>query len=498
MALCTFDNNYHMFDVTPVENLFIQEFMLKAPGDFIKVYLYGLKQCYYPEYAENSLESFARALELDQEVVVNAFHYWERQGILKILENTEGKFAVQYFNIKDILYNKNLNAENTLYKYRDFNQNLQLIFDKRLLTPQEYLKIYDWLEVLQLPKEVVLMMIRFYISKKGPNISINYLDKIAQQWARDGINTLQKAEEYIESCESCYQDTAAVLKYLGIHRAPTKAELELYKKWRDIWGFSLNAILQACRETTKTSSPSLGYLDKILENFNRLGLKTSQQISQYLENRETIISKIKKVLFELGYKDTTPTPEYQAFYMKWTTQWQLQHEVILIACKQCVRKKLDTSFETVDAVLKRWVEKGLRTKEDIKEYLRIKQKLNEQIQAVLERLGEERPVTSADRKLFLKWTEEWKLPYELILQAAEYSVTAENKISFMNKILYSWHSNGIKTVEEAITDHERHLKGLYLVAQNKPLKKQVDFNRFQQHTYTEEELEFLFEDIENS
>ncbi len=209
------------------------------------------------------------------------------------------------------------------------------------------------------------------------------------------------------------------------------------------------------------------------------------------------MSRIKEVLFELGYKDTTPTPEYQTFYMKWTGQWQLQHEVILIACKQCVRKKLDTSFETVDVMLKRWVEKGLRTKEDIKEYLKRRQKLNEQIQAVLERVGEERSVTPADRKLFLKWTEEWKLPYELILQAAEYSVIAENKLSFMNKILYSWYNSGIRTVEEARTDHERHLKGLYLVAQNKSLKKQVDFSKFEQHTYTDEELEFLFEDIEN-
>ena len=54
-----------------------------------------------------------------------------------------------------------------------------------------------------------------------------------------------------------------------------------------------------------------------------------------------------------------------------------------------MRRKLSTSFEMVDAVLKRWVEKGLRTKEDIKEYLKKKQELNERIQAVLERLGEE-------------------------------------------------------------------------------------------------------------
>ena len=33
---------------TPVENLFIEEFMVKAPGEFVKVYLYGLRFAMYP------------------------------------------------------------------------------------------------------------------------------------------------------------------------------------------------------------------------------------------------------------------------------------------------------------------------------------------------------------------------------------------------------------------------------------------------------------------
>ena len=33
MPLCRFSNTYGMYDVTPVENLFIDEFMLRAPGD---------------------------------------------------------------------------------------------------------------------------------------------------------------------------------------------------------------------------------------------------------------------------------------------------------------------------------------------------------------------------------------------------------------------------------------------------------------------------------
>ena len=207
-----------MFDVTPVENLFIQEFMLKAPGDFVKVYIYGLKQCYHLSQSENTIESFSRALCLETKVVENAFHYWQRQGIMEIKKDDDGRLSIEYLNIKDMLYN-NQSSNKSLYHYKDFNQNLQAIFGKRLLTPQEYLRVYDWIEILNLPAEVVLMMVQFYISKKSSRISINYLDKVAESWARDGINTLQKAEEYIKQYESCYQETIAVLKYLGIHRS---------------------------------------------------------------------------------------------------------------------------------------------------------------------------------------------------------------------------------------------------------------------------------------
>lgn len=498
MSLCSFSESYHMFDVTPVENLFIQEFMLKAPGDFVKVYLYGLKQCYHSSQSEDSIEGFSRALCLENKVVENAFLYWERQGIIKVKKNDGQNLSVEYLNIKDMLYNNKQSSNEALYHYKDFNQNLQSIFGKRLLTPQEFLRVYDWIEILLLPAEVVLMMVQFYISKKGSRISINYLDRVAESWAKDGINTLQKAEEYIEKYESCYQETIAVLKYLGIHRSPSKAELDLYKKWQDFWGFPLNGILEACKETTKIQSPNMGYLDKILENLHKLGLSSQQDIKQYLSSRDSINDKIKDVLFHLGYKNTTPTPEHQALYLKWIDNWNMDHEVVLLACKQSVRRKNKSSLNQVDQLLARWKERGFIKAQDIKNYLKHKKILTNEIRAVLERAGDDRDITAADRKIFTKWTEEWNLSYELILLAAEYSTMAENKLPFINKILNNWYDSGITSVKDAKNDHHRHRQSALGDNQTTTMKKQVDFNQFEQHSYTDEDLEHLFEDIENA
>ena len=37
MPVFGFADKYAMFDATPVENLFIQEYMVRADGDFVKV-----------------------------------------------------------------------------------------------------------------------------------------------------------------------------------------------------------------------------------------------------------------------------------------------------------------------------------------------------------------------------------------------------------------------------------------------------------------------------
>jgi len=497
LSLCRFSESFKIFDITPVENLFIQEFMLKAPGDFVKVYLYGLMQCYQTNTTENNLEAFSHALEMDKSTIENAFRYWDRQGILYFQKDIDGNISVEYYNIKDVLYNKGLDSEKTMYKYKDFNQNLQKIFDTRLLTPQEYLRIYDWIEVLELPMEVVLMMVQFYVSRMGNKVRINYLDKVASTWAREGINTLQKAEEYIQANDACFKDTITVLKYLGIHRSPSQAELDLCRKWKN-WGFKLDSILLACRETTKVQSPTFAYLDKVLANMYNKGIVSAQEVKQYLDTQDDSYSRIKEVYFELGYKNTAPTPAHLNMYEKWTKEYKLDHNMILFGCQQCVLNKT-TSFESLDNQLKEWVSKSLTSVSQVKDYLTGKQATDNEIRAVLERAGDSRAVTDKDRRFYGQWTKTWNMSFEVILLAAEYSIGANDVILYMNQILKGWYDKGINSVSDAKKDHERYLQAKELMNisdKDKGLKKQLDFTKFPQHEYTEEELESLYENIE--
>ena len=64
-----FDDHYAMFDVTPVDNQFIQEYLPGAKGDYVRVYLYGLMRCYHPEESL-SAETMARELKMTEDEVI--------------------------------------------------------------------------------------------------------------------------------------------------------------------------------------------------------------------------------------------------------------------------------------------------------------------------------------------------------------------------------------------------------------------------------------------
>ena len=64
---------------TVVENAFINHYMPKARGDYVKVYLYGLKCCFSPEGCRTDNPAIAEALRISEEDVVKAWQYWEKR-----------------------------------------------------------------------------------------------------------------------------------------------------------------------------------------------------------------------------------------------------------------------------------------------------------------------------------------------------------------------------------------------------------------------------------
>ena len=96
MSLCSFSESYLLLGVTPVENIFIQDYLPHAPGDYVRVYLYGLMQCYHPT-EDMTTERIAHLLDVTEDTVQGAFQYWERQGLVQRVSDNPPSY--QYLNL---------------------------------------------------------------------------------------------------------------------------------------------------------------------------------------------------------------------------------------------------------------------------------------------------------------------------------------------------------------------------------------------------------------
>ena len=145
MAFCSFDDSAALFDATPVENMFITEYMLRAPGDFVKVYLYGLMLCYHNQ-ERMTLTSMARDLDMTEEDVEHAFRYWARNGLVRQVGDNPVSYA--YMNVKQLTLTRAQDPGERLYN-RSFTEEVRRILGDRLTESADYQKYKSLSEVAE-------------------------------------------------------------------------------------------------------------------------------------------------------------------------------------------------------------------------------------------------------------------------------------------------------------------------------------------------------------
>ena len=358
MGLFGFSDQYAMFDTTPVENLFIQEYMLRADGDFVKVYLYGLMQCYHP-VASASLHTIARDLGLETSRVENAYAYWERLGLVRRVCDNPPAYVYENLKQKELMRAQD---DDGLYHYRDFNNSLQAQFGAdRLLHPQDFACVYDWIEGLGLPEEVVLMLVSGQIRSRGKKFLFKSIDKEAKRWADAGVRTIADAEAMTHESSTRMTAVKQIYKKLGKRHGVSEPDEALYMKWTGEWGFEHATILAACDETTK-GVPTFGYLDGILSRMYNEGLKDSHMLQKSLERD----AEVKALLLQLGMRGTAPTADSRSL-LDGFLQSGFEPEAIALASMRVARRggKLDALCKTLDI----WLENGALTLEAAKAYL---------------------------------------------------------------------------------------------------------------------------------
>ena len=353
-----FDERYAMFDVTPVENQFILEYLAGAKGDYVKVYLYGLLCCYHPR-KEMDIASMSRELELTEDVILAAFRYWERRHLVcRISDNPP---AWQFVNIKQL--NLNNMGDGPEQDYARFCREVQSAFDgERELHGSELSACYEWKEDMGLNTEVIILLLKHMSLTRGKNFRIRDAEKTAILLADEKAFTGEDAAAVLGRDEVMVSGLRKVLRKLGMRFNPSDANLNLYRKWREEWNFTQEAIEDAC-DRTGTSTPSLALVDSILEQtYRNSGSKSRKLDRADLEASEEKRTNLKQVLKEIGQYGTA-TPAQQKLYDRMAEMYP--QEIILLAADAAFEAKKPITY--MDRLLTNWSDKGIRTPEAAKQ-----------------------------------------------------------------------------------------------------------------------------------
>lgn len=274
---------YYLID-TPVENMFINEFMPMAPGEYVKVYLYALMYVDLGQDMPNS--EIAHQLGMQEEDVLKAWSYWEKLGVIRKITEGEGNmnYSVEFLNLKGNLYGRHTTdreagdgerspKDGTDILSDDEIRNLYMDIEKtvgRTLNGSEMSEIISWMSDYNASFELVKFAFE-YCTNIGKN-NLKYVAGVVKNWVSKGLSDRLSAEEYLQETSQRYFIYKRIFQALGFKRNPTEDEQRKMDTWIDDMGYSIDTILVACSRTSGISNPNINYVNKILQNWKEQGL----------------------------------------------------------------------------------------------------------------------------------------------------------------------------------------------------------------------------------
>lgn len=321
-------------DFTSVSNVFIDEYMPKANGEFVKIYLHLLRLINSGGEITSmqlSTEAIADKFNMLESDVMRALHYWSDQRLLSLAFNSCGQLSG--IKLESAIYNRyivnNLSFSNTMVQ-DDSKNNEKLIcntlasasgesfsspvpeasgwviptkkkysakeiasfsdderFNQLTFLAQTYLgktlnssdinSILYMLEDLGLGCEFIEYIMETCISTGKRSLA--YIEKQAVEYTKKGISTIEEAKTEEKLKRAIFK---SIYKIFGLApKAPVKRDISFITKWTDEYGFSDEIIIEACNRTmARTHTGSFEYADGILTNWYKHNAKSLTEIKQ--------------------------------------------------------------------------------------------------------------------------------------------------------------------------------------------------------------------------
>lgn len=253
--------------MTPVENLFLEEFMPYAEGQDIKVYLLGLKLAL--DGKSPTPEQLAQRLELEVEDVLASYRYWANQGIVKLIEDDK-QTQIYYLSIRNVYLESNFSRK-TLPTSLEANPYLIEVFrevDNALAVALSESERQQLIPFLQLhPVSPDMVALAFEDARRNRYRAKKAIEHL-RYWIEQGAKDLDDVIILKDKLNLRAMQYKEVLRSIGKpYDQPTAGDKKSIDSWLDDYQFSLEDILSKLTEITlRKRNPSMNYLNAVFKN----------------------------------------------------------------------------------------------------------------------------------------------------------------------------------------------------------------------------------------
>ena len=286
-----------LFSTTTLPDIFFTEYLPEANGDYIKIYLYVLFLSKYDK--DIKVNDLCKKLSLPLKVIQDGMKYWEEQGVFTrkntgyIITNLQEKELYQLYKPKVAL------SADQIQKSAESQKNAKTIeyinnrYFSGLMPTTWYPDIELWFKKYHFEDEVMIALFDHCFNKSA--LHKNYVQAVADAWAKNQIQTFDDLDQYYEKQEKLNKLASLISKKLGLSRQLSQYEYAYLEKWFIDFGYSFDIIEIALKRTTSKVNPSFDYIDKLLSDWHDRGFSTAEQVNKFLADMKQKNKDIKQL-----------------------------------------------------------------------------------------------------------------------------------------------------------------------------------------------------------
>lgn len=335
---------------TTVSDIFIDQYMPKANGEFVKVYLYLLR-------ATGSGAGIATISEIADHFsnteadIVRALNYWASEGILQVQTCADGQItginlcslavsamqATQNNIQRDVADNAAQNNLQSGVINNAVQNNMQSNVDNN--TAQNISGADS-----QVQDSVMEKLKNQATDKPAPSQKEYTLDEIKEFRKNPDISELFFIIE----------------TYLKHTLSSTDTNMVLY--WLDELHFSTDLVEYLVEYCITKGHSSLRYMNKVALGWADAGIKTVDQAKDDAAAHSQIYYSVMKAL---GITGRNLVDSEVSLINKWVGEYGFDMELVKAACSKTISAIQKPSFEYTDSILTNWRKKDVHTLKDV-------------------------------------------------------------------------------------------------------------------------------------